>query len=638
VRLVYVVAVLVALLKSTAYAEPDSASTPTPDPSATAESPQSVPTVAVPSTLSVEPAPSSTVQPLTRGEMLDLCQSQSSRCDWTATLAPLERASVERALRARGLVVEPQPWNKVIDSVDVFVEPVIVEGARYLGWVNSLRIESRESVVRREVLIGPGEVWDQPRIEETARRLRDPAFASVAVVVPVKRPGNERVSVLVVTRDIWSLRFNTNYRFQNGQLTDLNLSLSEQNFLGLRKIVALVFGMSQDQIAMGPSYIDRNLAGRQLKLSANMSAIFARSPLLSKGSFTGEGTESAFELSRPLWSLATKWGYGVALSHRYAIDRLFRGTSVRTYDDPATADREELRWEYRQRRFNATVSGQRQWGTTIKQRLSFGYSLESQRPTVLADFAGSDDQRAAFIRDVLPRSERNSLLFASASLFTPVYRTTQNVSTFDLAEDVQFGPTASVAIGVAPTFLGSTRNFVRSNVDVGWTLPWCDDGSIRAKVSASFRIQSNGLVDNTADAQFRVVTPSIQLGRLVAETSVSTRWNPQENRFYSLGSQNGLRGFLISEFSGQRRTVTQLEARSRPWKLWAFRFGGVVFYDVGSAASSFATMRLHQDVGFGLRALTPQTSRELFRFDLAFPLDGGSRGVPQFIGGFGSEF
>jgi hypothetical protein len=49
-------------------------------------------------------------------------------------------------------------------------------------------------------------------------------------------------------------------------------------------------------------------------------------------------------------------------------------------------------------------------------------------------------------------------------------------------------------------------------------------------------------------------------------------------------------------------------------------------------------MRLHQDVGFGLRALTPQTSRELFRFDLAFPLDGGSRGVPQFIGGFGSEF
>nr|MDQ3370611.1 hypothetical protein [Myxococcota bacterium] len=48
----------------------------------------------------------------------------------------------------------------------------------------------------------------------------------------------------------------------------------------------------------------------------------------------------------------------------------------------------------------------------------------------------------------------------------------------------------------------------------------------------------------------------------------------------------------------------------------------VMFYDVGSVTDSFTDLALHQDVGFGFRVLIPQTSRELFRFDLAVPLDG----------------
>jgi len=42
--------------------------------------------------------------------------------------------------------------------------------------------------------------------------------------------------------------------------------------------------------------------------------------------------------------------------------------------------------------------------------------------------------------------------------------------------------------------------------------------------------------------------------------------------------------------------------------------------------------------GVGLRALIPQTSRELFRFDLAFPLDGAFAGTPRFIAAFESAF
>jgi hypothetical protein len=84
-----------------------------------------------------------------------------------------------------------------------------------------------------------------------------------------------------------------------------------------------------------------------------------------------------------------------------------------------------------------------------------------------------------------------------------------------------------------------------------------------------------------------------------------------------------------------------IEARSLPFPVWVLRAGGVVFYECGSAADSLALMRLYQDVGFGLRLLIPQTSRDLFRFDLAFPLVGAPgwpAGHPHLLAGFESYF
>jgi hypothetical protein len=92
--------------------------------------------------------------------------------------------------------------------------------------------------------------------------------------------------------------------------------------------------------------------------------------------------------------------------------------------------------------------------------------------------------------------------------------------------------------------------------------------------------------------------------------------------------------------TGNRRINAQLEARSVPIPIWVVRVGGVVFDDGGGAADSYRRMRV-QDVGFGLRMLVPHTSRELFRFDLAFPLNdapGTRAGRPRFIAGFDSYF
>jgi hypothetical protein len=573
-----------------------------------------------------------------RSDNVQACRDRLPSCDWAATLSALERSSLKRALAAKQLEIDNAPWNKTIDDTEVFVEPVFVEGGRYIRLLNTFHVESKDWVVAREMLIEPGEVWDQARIEESGRRLRDPLFSSVAFIVPVKRADSNKVGVLIVTRDIWSLRFNTLYRFQNSKFINLSFSLTEQNFLGRRKILSFDFDMNQSQIALGPSYIDRNLLGKRLRLSASVSSIYSRDALFDSRRFTSEGTQSDIQLSRPLWSLASKWGASMAFSHRFSIDRSFKGTSLRTFDVPETPDDDMLPWQYKQRKINTTAAVQRQFGIDIKHRFTLGHSFELQRPSVLPDFAGTDAQRASFIDGVLPRSEQNSVLFGTYNIFTPNFRTLHNIETLDLAEDYQMGPNVSTTLGVAPTWLGSSALFVRNKVDATWIWPVCHDGYIQTSAGNFLRLQHGRFIDNTLSGTLRVVAPSNSIGRIVARARVQTRWNDTQNQFNVIGSESGLRGFKLSEFTGQRMTSIQIEARSKALRWSALRFGGVAFYEIGGAADSFSWLRLHQDAGIGIRTLFPQSSREVFRFDLAFPFDGRLAGRPQFIAGFGSDF
>lgn len=584
-----------------------------------------------------------------------VCTARDPRCDWLATLSGLERASVRRALARRGYAIEPSPWGKVIGKVHVYNEDVFAEKQRLLQFFNHFHVTTRERAILRETVIGEGEVWDQERIEETARRLRDPLWSSVIAVVPVASTEAGKVDMLVVTRDIWSLRLNTQYLFQSSKLTNLSISLSENNFLGTRSVLAAAVTMDQGSIAAGPLFIDKNLFGQHVELRARVDAVVNRDDLLQDADWNREGSQSTIAISRNLWSLASKWGAGVTFTHRYAIDRIFRGTAPRlvrcpldgsdclaAFDAMATPDEEKFPHVYDMRRWGVSSYAVRQYGgKALKQQITLGHSVDSQRPTIREPFAGTDEQRAAFARTVMPRSEVTSVPLVGYSLFTPRYRTVRNVSTFDLAEDVRFGPDLDVSYGVGLKLLGSDYNFQRGSASLAWTFPWCRDGFVRPGLGASTRRQDSEWVDNTATASLRAVSPTYWYARLVSEVTLATRWNDASNRFFSIGSDDGLRGFTINEFAGQRLVRGQFELRSLPIALWVLRVGAVAFYDVGGAANSLSQLTLHHDVGIGFRSLVPQTSRELFRFDLAIPLDATpstKRFYPHFIAGFQSAF
>lgn len=587
------------------------------------------------------PRKSSVEARIERQRAEEQCAARDPGCDWVATLSSLERATVVRALAQRGYVVDPAPWNKVVGKVRVYNEEVFAEGGSFLEFFNNFHITTKESTIRSEAVITSGEVWSQDRVEETARRLRDPLWTSVVAVLPVQAATPGAVDVLIVTRDIWSLRLNTAYTYQQGKLTNLTTSLSENNLFGRRDVLSAALAMDQGAIALGPLFIDKNLLGEHLDLRAQVSDILTRDDLTLHSRLHSEGTQSTITLTRPLWSLATEWAAGASFSHRFAIDRQFRGTSLRTFDyvDPGEMTTTSFERQYKMRRWTTQLYVTRQWGTEVKNQLSFGHSVSSQRPSPLDDFAGDAAQRAAFIANVLPRSEVTSVPFVEYAVFTPRYRTLRNIATFDLAEDARIGPDLDISIGFGLSALGSDRNFQRLASTVGWTVPWSRDGFVRVSGALAGRYQDGELIDNSATGTVRTAAPPIaDLVRLNAQASLSTRWNDTQNQFFAIGSDTGLRGYGINEFIGQRLFSLQLEARTLPYPIWVLRLGGVVFYDLGGAADSLAQLTVHQDAGLGLRMLIPQTSAQLVKFDFAFPFDGANRGRVRFLAGFGSEF
>lgn len=616
-------------------AAPRSAAPPAPEPG---PAPATVAPLAPP----VGPAPAASAPAAPAGaEAEERCAAHDASCDWTATLSSLERASVARALAARGYELEPSPWGKAIGTIRVYNEEVFAEPTPLLRFFNHFHVTTKESAIRGEAVFAPGQRWDQDRIEETARLLRDPLWTSVVAVLPVKAAEPGTVDVLIVTRDIWSLRFNTVYTYQQGKLTNLTTSLSENNFLGARDVLSAALTMDQGALAIGPLFIDKNLLGEHLDLRARVDEILTRDDLTKHSTLHSEGSDSTITLTRPLWQLASEWAGGVQFTHRFAIDRQFLGTQLRNYEyvDPVTMQVTPFAREWEMRRWSINTFVTRQWGDDVKQQLSFGHGYNSQRPRPLDEFSGDAMQRAEFIKNVLPRSEVTSVPFIEYAFFTPRYRTLRNVSTFDLAEDMRTGPDLDISLGFGLQLLGSDHNFERLNSALGWTLPWGRDGFVRIATGLGGRYQQGGFIDNSATVSLRGSTPPLgDAVRILAQTSLSTRWNDTQNNFFVLGSDTGLRGFDINEFIGQRYFNLQVEARTLPYPLWVLRFGAVAFYDLGGAAGSLAEMTLHQDAGLGIRILIPQTSAQLLKFDFAVPFDGASRGTLRFLAGFGSEF
>lgn len=592
-----------------------------------------------------------------RGAWAEPPQAQAppeSSQDIPRPLGRLEQESVDEELQALGLRIDPRPAGKTVRNIYVVNQEVFSRRDWWFQFFNVFHRTTRPGILRRELLLRPGQPYDDALVEESLRNLQSPPtlvlangtkfvppdLSSVVVLVPVVSPQSDAVDLLAVTRDIWSLRFNTNFEFQEKTLSYLATSLSENNLFGWRKYLSVGFEMDQGRAGIGPAYFDPNVAGTRLTLVASVTAWYARDTRRY------EGNSEDLSLRYPLYALASRWGGGVDVTHQDSVIRSFRGDSLRVEDLMSTPGvTEHLPYIFRRKIAIVDASVVRSFGEMVIQRVSLGHRFDRRRSQVMPDFPGdptNPDLAREFLTEFAPLSETRSESYLRYEMFTARYAVIRNLDTFDLRENRRLGPWLSLEIAAGLPELGADFSAFPVSAQAGWAFG-PGGGYAYAQAAGSTRLRSDRAIDQRTNAEIYIASPILGRAlRLVARADADAVRADTHRGLFFLGGNTGLRGYVIGDFEGSSQLVGHLEVRSLPLEVFSQRFGGLIFYDVGHAAPSFGEIVPHHDFGLGLRWLIPQLNSSVIRVDWAVATQGTTlthAGLPgRFSGGFLQAF
>lgn len=538
-------------------------------------------------------------------------------------LTPYEREFVTDALKEHKLRREYHPEGKRIGRIILYRIPVYTKRDFFPSFLNYLHVTSKRHVIKRELLFREASLFDWERINETARNLRNLRRIAMALVIPVKSKQKGRVDILVITKDIWSIRLNTDFQLANGKLIYLFMQPTEENLLGLHQTVGLNFLLQLDTVQFGPLYSNPRMAGSRYSFSGSSAIIFNR------WSRKVEGGNASISVSRPLYSLRTKWGMSVSSSFSIGISRSYLGSTLRTYDDPDTPDTETIPYLYKRQNYSGSLWYTRSLGYRIKHNFSFGLAYFVTRYKMTGDVP--ERSRANFAKDLVPIDE--TLVYPSFeySTYRAKYTTIQNAATLGLTEDVRLGHSLTLQVFWPSRIWGLDRNFLGVSATLGYTWSIADRHFIAVSLSGSTELESTRAVNTLVQVIVRQISPMLLFGRFIWEVRSDTRWNNERKSRTSLGNDSRLRGFPNGSFVGQNLLLSNLEFRTRGLSLWTLHFGLAAFWDMGDAFDDYRKLRIKHGVGIGLRVLIPQWDRAVLRVDWGFPVYGGGKAFPGIV-------
>lgn len=524
----------------------------------------------------------------------------------------LERSVIEQALSERGLSWESMPEGKLIEQVLIVPLDVFDQRDPMPDFVNALHSTTRQRVIRRELLFAEGEPYRATFADETARNLRSLPQLSVVLVIPAQGSGPNRVRVLVITKDVWSLRLNWLLQSSNAHINYLVLNPSEENLLGTHAVIGGLFVMDPAAYSLGASLGHRRLFGshEQVQLSASV--------IKNRDSGAVEGSFGDFRYGQPLYSLDTRWSWGTSVLWRTDIARRFAGLDIDT-----TAG---IPVEYARDRLYGGYELTRSFGRRFKYDLSLGIEADRRVYHTRDLTAYSPRATAAFVREELPVSDQRVSPFVQLHAHRTDYRSLLDVELLGLQEDFRRGHDLLLRFYAASSALGSTRDLLGSQASLSYTLPLAD-GFLRPVASSSIEYASLGRHDALFQAALRFVSPRLGFGRLILDGEFFDRYHNYLNRHFSLGADNRLRGY-IKPITGANLLSMNAELRSTSVDILSAQVGGAAFYDAGDANDRLDRLRLRQSIGAGLRVLFPEFDRLVLRVDWGFPLSSGYSSFP----------
>jgi hypothetical protein len=451
------------------------------------------------------------------------------------------------------LVAAAHAGAQTIDTIVIQNENVFDAANDGPGFVarlaNTLHIRTRATVIRRSLLVSPGEPYDSARVTESERSLRALGVFRFVRLDTVRLGAGGPLALRVVTADGWSSKPQASYSTAGGDET-WEVGFVEQNFLGTATELSVSYGRTPDRRRLDFQYVNPHFLTR-------------RAWLLLRYADLSDGKKSAWQFGVPFYQTAA----------RRALETY--GESAR--EDVRMFSKGALDSIVERRAFRVGVGGGVAARATSRDYLRLWFGAEWRRE----DFARSSTvpfPRSTFV------TGRGGFEIGHVR-----YRVLEHFNSYARREDVNLSQVLRVGA------------VVQSGIGF----------EARGQVSAVWRrgfvvLRGEGMVlDSTrVRARLTVVSQNLPRQTLLAHVEGGALHRPKPGAEFDLWlEQRGPRLYGAHEFTGNRMGWLVLEDRILVADdLWGLVGVGIApFVDYGGAWYSGQGTRLGGDVGAALR-------------------------------------
>jgi hypothetical protein len=532
----------------------------------------------------------------------------------------------------RRITPEDVPGGSIIGRVelrvlDVFDATRDAKSRLPYRIANRLHVNTRPTVIERELLFESGDPFDARTLEESERHLRAQTGIYDACIAPLRVYGGT-VDVLVVTRDVWTLAVGGGFG-RSGQANTVQFGLEDANFLGTGRLVDLKYTDDPDRTERRFRYQDPALFGTRAELAVKLAE-------------RSDGYRYTIDAVRPFFSFDTRWSAGT----RWVSDE----SRVKLYSKGVVTDHFMMDQTFLEVR--GGLSGG--FDGTAAHRFLTGFTWDQRE---FSDDPGFLLPDARSIHRPVPRQLLDRLppmLAAPPARRTVAYPwigyqwvedgfvERHNMNRLARTEDWNLGNQLSLRAGWSSPSWGADSSQAVAALD--WSRGIATPGERHVVLLDAYgggRF-GNGPPENLiGGARVRHYFSSFGRHQLWTSVALDAARNLDPENQLLLGGDNGLRGYPLRYRDGDRRALATIEQRfyTNLEVLKLFHVGAAVFVDAGRAWYSGARPddagEILRDVGVGLRLGSSRSSKgTMIHLDVAFPLDGESserRGVQWLV-------
>ncbi len=462
--------------------------------------------------------------------------------------------------------------------------------------VNQFHRITRESVILREAGIRPGDTITLSEVEEVERRLRRLGiFAAVSADLVT---GDSGIELHISTQDNFSIIAGFTGSFLGG-IGNIGFTLGERNILGTANNLRFGLARSTDDDFRGSlQFTDRHFFATSWQANYSIER-------------TEEGNAFGVQLQDPFRSLSDTRRWSLVLDYDEFFNSYFvDGNTVLQIPE----DRSRLIARHIWRSGNSDRFFRKGAVASLQQ------SVYSAPNGMLAGVFRPDDTRIAYIGGLLASDRLRG------------FREVQGLDTLNFVQDVRFGSTVQLELGVNLVDDFDVDDGSRIDPRVAVLL----DNAMAAGSDSLVRttLSGNAVFEETGERPWNAVLRLAAYNTALSNTTLAFNADFTTGEDGSdlpvqltLGENNGLRGYDTRQFQGRQRLRLNLEARYHAgWRIGILDIGIIGFADAGWAGERGAsTPDFNRSVGAGLRlASNSILGQQVIRIDLAMPLD-----VPQ---------